>query len=137
MLVVPNASSEKARFRRMFINVGDVYVTIEPDSSRSATIKITSERRCFTVHCTGSMSYPACIFLSNVSINDCVFDLLFDKEGFFIEAYPVAYKDLRTISKSGVEGWISEVIIKTKRKTTHFMSACNEYCQMIQKVENL
>ncbi len=135
MITIINAQNEKSRFRRMFQNVSNVSVVLKPEGYGRVLLKIQGDNLCFTATGVDNLSFTLkniAVYLAFVETNDCVFDLLFDKEGFYVELYPKAYTDLKTVSVHGVEGFISEVIFKTKRKTTHFMSACNESCQMIQ-----
>ena len=131
MITVENAQAEKQRFKRMFSNVSSVGVSIIPKGNGVIILRIQSDKLCFETRCIDTTPYTSTVYLSFVDINDCLFDLLFAKDGFFMELYPKAYRDIKTISTSGVEGFISQVIFKTRRKTTKFMAACNEHCKMI------
>ena len=136
MIIVENAANEKAKFRKIFKDFSSLFVCITPKGDK-ATIKFSGEtlrgqRAEMTVIASNTSNLRYNIYLPFVVYTDCVFDLIFDKDGFFIEAYRDCFKDIRVTTKEGTPGYISQVVFKTRRKTTHFTVPCTSCTDIIQ-----
>ena len=148
MITVNNASLEKKRFFSMFPK--DCYVNIQLiPYVNCVLLRITGvdSNVFFEVKCSDNTPITYKLNIPNVHITDCVFDLLFNTNGFYIAVYKSAYTELKPYFKNACSltyinednptiGNISQVIIKTKRRTTSFMLPCNHCFQMIDTGNN-
>ena len=93
------------------------------DHNKVLTYTITADMTSYSLHNKVTLSF--------VDPTDCVFDIIFAKDGFYVTTYENAYSELITQSKSGSEGFISQVIFKSRTKRRDFVAPCNTYCRMI------
>lgn len=138
MIIIENAANEKAKFRKMFKEFTSLYIMMKPNGNK-VDIRFSGESHHgarVELKLVANADYTSnlrnTIYLPFVDYNDCVFDLIFDKDGFYLELYKNNYQGIKTINEQGTEGYISTVIFKTRRKTTHFTAPCNRYTDMIQ-----
>lgn len=143
MLTVVNAQYEKASFKRMFCRETSVNLSLIPMGNGFVLLQMQNDNYCYTVKCKDNTPIRFRLNIPNVAVTDCVFDLLFNTTGFYIAIYKPAYSDLRVhfnnaynfnamIEDNPVDGYISQVIFKTKRRSTSFMLPCNNVFQMIE-----
>ena len=153
MFVITRAAEEKIRFRNSMRKLGGGSVAVilstpYAQDALSLTIKGSYYRGNdlraghYNVICrrvnndTYTANFSNNIYLSSVDLMDCLFDILFDKEGFIIIPKKhvfdsVLVKNKRPDEITGIDGYFSEVAFQSKTKYTSFILPCNAYNNII------
>lgn len=135
MIKIADPQKKRSEIKKLF--KGCMWVTLKfcpHDNAVSIGISGTDHNKSLSYSIDAEQTYNSLqnnIILTNVELIDCVWDVIFSKDGFYIDAYQKAYSELTTHSKSGSDGWISQVIFKSKTKKRDFIAPCNPYVKMI------
>ena len=136
MITIKDPQLERREFKKLFKS-NDICLKLRPYNDGKVDIILSASEynktTTYTIQAdmTPQYSLKNNITLTGVEPIDCVWDVIFSKDGFYVDTYEVAYSDLITKSKSGTEGWISQVIFKSRTKKRDFIAPCNWAWKMI------
>lgn len=133
MIVIDNVEKVKKDFKKLFSSAPENFLTLKIqiyDDKANITLvnDDAANRITYTINANlTNFSREKYICLCGVSPLDCIFDIIFSKNGFHIESYKNAYSEIETLSKlTGTRGYISQVIFKSKTKKRDFIQPCNQ-----------